>query len=49
MSFTQDDGSRIYAWMMYSNFGRQLLCKVIMVWGIELTSLINISYGVTNS
>ena len=28
--FLQDDGSRIYAWIMYSNFGRQLLCKVIM-------------------
>ena len=26
----QDDGSRVYAWIMYSNFGRQLLCKVIM-------------------
>ena len=36
MSFIQDDGSRIYAWMMYSNFGRQLLCKVIMAWRIEL-------------
>jgi len=36
MSFIQDDGSRIYAWIMYSNFGRQLLCKVIMAWGIEL-------------
>ena len=26
--FLQDDGSRIYAWIMYDNFGRELLCKV---------------------
>jgi len=34
--YLQDDGSRIYAWIMYSNFGRQLLCKVITVQHVVL-------------